>query len=343
VRTTRAMLAAVSLAAVVLAGCARSEATEPATQTPPAAADAPTPSLQAKGAGTDRRPGAAEAVSTAVAYMRREVGMTDPAARPLRWTGADSGEVVVHPRTGEAGRPWPANGPVSTVTLERLATVWRVVGVRTRDIQVTRPAPLDRVSSPVLVTGSALAYEGTVQVTITEDRYGKDVELGSGFVTGSGSGEPGPFSGRIAFRRPAGTTGSIVFWEEAATTGGGVVKATVVRVRFAGAAAPSAPRILAVTTTPALPDRDGWLRLPDGAGTLTVRVEATGATRVRLTLTPTGTETAAYARLLAQDTTPGDGFTLTWRYKDESILGHLGIQASGPGGTVERSLNVYHD
>jgi len=261
----------------------------------------------------------------------------------LRRTGADTGEVQVHPRSGEGGRLWPADGPVTTVSLQRLAKVWYVVGVRTRDIEVREPAPLDRVASPVRVAGSALAFEGTVQVKVTEDRYGKDVELGRGFVTGSGSSEPGPFSGRIAFGRPAGTSGSIVFWEEAATTGGGVVMATVVRVRFASPAARSLPRILDVTTVPDLPDRDGWLRLPDGAGTLVVRVEAADATRVRLDLTPTGSGTAPYGVVLDEDTKAGDGFTLTWRYRDEGLLAHLGIRATGPGGQVERSLNVYHD
>ena len=47
--------------------------------------------------------------------------------------------------------------------------------------------------------------------------------------------------------------------------------------------------------------------------------------------------------VLDEDTTAGDGFTLTWRYRDEGLLAHLGIRATGPGGQVERSLNVYHD
>jgi Immunoglobulin-like domain of bacterial spore germination len=347
VRTTRAALAAISLAAVVLAGCARGEGPDPASPEPAVAelpapsAERPSPNPGTRAPGAER-PGAAEAVATAKAYLRREVGMTDVAAGPLRWTGDDTGEVTAHPRTGESGRPWPANGPVTTVSLKRLASVWYVLGVRASGITVAAPDPLDRVSSPVRVAGSAAAYEGTVQVTVTEDRYGKDVELGRGFVTGSGSAEPGPFSGSIAFRRPSGTTGSIIFWEEAAATGGGVVKASVVRVRFARTAAP-APRIIQVTTTPELDARDGWLRLPGGAGTLVVRVRAADATRVRLTLTPTGTGTAPYARLLDADATAGNGFTLTWRYQDQSLSGHLGIQASGPGGQVERSLNVYHD
>jgi hypothetical protein len=167
----------------------------------------------------------------AIAFMRREIGMLDPAAGPFRPTGPGTGEVDVRPRFGEGGRP-VTGGPVTVVSLQRLRTVWYVAGTRTSDIRVTGPARLHRIASPVTVTGSALAYEGTVQVTVTEDRYGRDVVLGRGFVTGSGGGTPGPFSGRIAFRRPSGTTGSIIFAELSEAGDGGTLKATVVRVRF---------------------------------------------------------------------------------------------------------------
>jgi hypothetical protein len=357
VRTTRAAVVAVSLAAVVLAGCATGTAANhpgPADAgAVPAVTDGSNPA-SADGTGSTRtgarshhRPSAAEAVATARAYMHREVGMTDPAAGPFRWTGTRTGEVTVHPRFGEGGRPWPKDGVVSIVSLKRLTTVWYVLGVRTSNIRVSEPDPLERISSPVPVAGRARVFEGTVQVKVTQDRYGKDVVLGSGFVTGSGDQRLGPFSGRIAFRRPSGSSGSVIFYEEGAATGGGVVQATVVRVRFARPVVQPptkpAPRILEVTMTPTLPVRDGWLVLPDGAGTLKIRVKATNTERVRFTLAPTGTDSGPYTRVLGQDTTAGDGFTLTWRYKDENVLGHLGIRAIGPGGTAERILDIYQE
>jgi immunoglobulin-like protein involved in spore germination len=352
VRTTRAALVTVSLAAVVLTGCAAgkpvnpvasAEGRAPAQTGSSDAAEANATTTSRTGTRMHARPSAAEAVATATAYMHREVGMTDPAAGPFRWTGADTGEVTVHPRSGEGGRSWPAGGAVSVVTLRRLSTVWYVTGVRTRNIQISEPHRLAWVTSPVQVTGRARVFEGSVQVKVTEDRYGKDVELGSGFVTGSGDERLGPFSGRIAFRRPSDTSGSIIFYEEAAATGGGVIQATVVRVRFAQPSK-TAPRILEVTTTPALPFTDGWLQVPAGAGTVTVRVKAANTQRVRFTLTPTGTGTAPYARVIGEDATASDGFTLTWRYKkDENLMGHLDIRATGPGGKTGRTINLYHE
>jgi hypothetical protein len=59
-------------------------------------------------------------------------------------------------------------------------------------------------------------------------------------------------------------------------------------------------------------------------------------------LTPTGTETGPYGRLLGEDRDPSDGFRLVWRYPDEPLLAHLGIQAIGPGGTADRMLDIVH-
>jgi hypothetical protein len=246
-RTARTAFVLVALAAT-LAGCGtgRPAAEAPAPPAQPAAATATTEAPPAPPAAPSAgpaatpatattpaaatRPGSADAVRTAIAYMHREVGMRNPVAGHFRPTGTGTGEVAVRPRLGEGDRSF--TGPVTVVSLQRLRTVWYVLGTRTSDIRVTSPAPLVKISSPVTVTGSALAFEGTVQVTITEDRYGRDVVLGRGSVTGRGDGTPGPFSGRIAFRRPSGTTGSIVFAEISAVEDGGALKATVVRVRF---------------------------------------------------------------------------------------------------------------
>jgi hypothetical protein len=243
--TARTAFVLVALAAT-LAGCRSGQpaAEAPAPPAQPVAAPATTVAPSAPSAAPSAgpstgpsttpaaasRPGSAEAVRTAIAFMRREVGMRDPVAGRFRPTGSGTGEVAVRPRLGEGGRSF--NGPVTVVSLQRLRTVWYVLGTRTSDIRVTSPARLVKITSPVAVTGSALAFEGTVQVTVTEDRYGRDVVLGRGFVTGRGDGTPGPFSGRIAFRRPSGSTGSIVFAEISAVENGGALKATVVRVRF---------------------------------------------------------------------------------------------------------------
>jgi hypothetical protein len=133
----------------------------------------------------------------------------------------------------------------------------------------------------------------------------------------------------------------VVFYDASADGSNGIVQATMVRVQFA--AATPAPRILQVTTSPRLRTMEGgWLELPQGAGTVVVSVNATHAQRVRFTLTPTGTEVADYTKVLGEDRTPADGFRLLWRYPNEPTMGHLGIQAIGPGGTAEQTLSIVH-
>ena len=84
-----------------------------------------------------------------------------------------------------------------------------------------------------------------------------------------------------------------------------------------------------MTTSPRLRTLEGgfWLELPPGEGKVMFSVKATNAERVRFVLTPTGTDVADYAKLLGEDRTPQDGFTLVWRYPAEGLSAHLGIEA----------------
>jgi hypothetical protein len=104
------------------------------------------------------------------------------------------------------------------------------------------------------------------------------------------------------------------------------------------------PRILSVTTTPALPKQGNFLRLPAGAGTLTFRVRAANTHKVRFYLTPTGTGMFNENQLIGQDTNGHDGWTLAWRYQDEPLLAHLIVIAVGANGatTPMFMLGVYH-
>jgi Immunoglobulin-like domain of bacterial spore germination len=277
-----------------------------------------------------------EAVATARSFLARELGMKDLAAGPFRFTGADVGEVAFRLKLGEGGRPLPQPGPeVAVVRLQRLPAGWWVLGVSDRLIKPDTPARLQRISSPLTVTGWAEVYEGTVYVKVTQDRTGRDLVLGEGFVTGGGQGS-GKFRGQVRFRQPTEASGWVIFYEASQTTGGGILRATAVRVQFAA----PAPRILAVTTSPRLAEQDGWLVLPKEPGTVTFSVKATDAQRVRFILTPTGTETARHSKLLGEDHHPADGFTLRWRYEGGGLLAHLTVQATGPGGTTEELLNV---
>jgi len=282
-----------------------------------------------------------EAVATARAFLARELGMADLAAGPFRFTDARTGEVGFRHKFGEGGRPLPQTGPPAVVVrLHRLPAGWWVLGVRGRSIQADGPARLARISSPLTVAGKAEVYEGTVYVKVTQDRPGRDLVLGEGFVTGGGNA-PGSFRGQIAFRRPTAATGWVILYEDSAATSGEILQATMVRVRFTIPA--PAPRVLEVTTSPTLRDIGGWLELPKGSGTVRFSVEANHTERARFVLTPTGTGMGPYARLLGEDRDPRDGFTLTWHYgQDDAPSAHLTVQAIGPGGKVDHVINIAH-
>ncbi len=254
-RPVRSAFIALLVGGIIATGCSAGNHSDhattnggPATTTAPrdhpvtsATPTAPDTSTATQPANHDR-PSTTEAVATAVAYMHREVGMRDPVAGPFRWTGPTTGQVDVHPRFG-AGQQ-PLTSPITVVSLQRLTKVWYVLGTQTSTIRVTQPQPSARIASPVRVAGRALAFEGTVQVRVTQDRYGKDILLGSGIVTGGGD-VPRPFQGQISFRPPTGTTGSIIFAELSAANGE-VSRATVIRVRFSPA--PPFPGIWEIRT-----------------------------------------------------------------------------------------------
>jgi hypothetical protein len=285
--------------------------------------------------------GGTEAVATARAFLARELGMTDMVAQPFRFTDARTGEVGFRHKYGEGRRLLPQTGPPAVVVrLYRLPAGWWVLGVQGRSIQADGPVRLQRIGSPLTVAGKAEVYEGTVSIKVTQDRSGRDLVLGQGFVTGGGT-EPGSFRGQIAFRQPTAAAGWVILYEESAASGGGIVQATMVRVRFE--VPTPAPRVLTVTTSPTLRDIGGWLELPKGPGTVRFTVRASHTDRVRFVLTPTGTGMGPYGKLLGEDHDGRDGFTLTWSYgAGDASSAHLTVQATGPGGTVDHTMNIAH-
>jgi hypothetical protein len=353
-RRLRPLLLAGSLVVAVGIGTTIALTTRPEPPAAPAAQPAANPAAAAPGGPTTapdpttpRTPDhsdAARAVATARAFLARELGMTDMVAGRFRFTGDRTGEVGFRHKYGEGRRLLPQTGPDAVVVrLQRLPAGWWVLGVDGRSIQITSPARLRRISSPLTVRGAAAGlYEGTLYFKVTQDRPGRDLLLGEGFVDGSASTKPGDL-GQIRFRPPVSTTpGWVVFYDPANDGSNRILRATAVRVQFA--AATPAPRILEVTTSPRLRTLEGgfWLELPQRAGTVRFSVKATNAQRVRFTLTPTGTDMGPYAKLLGEDRDPRDGFTLTWRYPNEPLLAHLGIQAIGPGGTADKLFGITH-
>lgn len=148
------------------------------------------------------------------------VGFTEPQVSVLGTSGTAA-------TVGLTSRP---DGPSTTVslTLDPATGTWWVTGAATPNILVNDPLPGSVVSSPVALRGSAVAFEGTVDVQVRADAAA--APAGAGFVTGGGTALA-PFDGQVEFTPGSATAGSIVFRTLSAEDGS-VEQATVVRVRF---------------------------------------------------------------------------------------------------------------
>ena len=190
--------------------------------------------LDAYAAGSERT--YRDPVVTARDFMTRYVGMDNPVDFPTRTTGPGTVEVPMGPRYAEGRTPLPNPRARFTVVVRQLGPQgpsgpWTVVEVTAPDIVVTTPKALDRISSPVRLTGQAHAFEGTVTVEIREDGMLAGRSLGEGFVTGGGDTRR-PYSGDISFRSPSKPAGAVVHTELSAADGQNILQAAVVRVRF---------------------------------------------------------------------------------------------------------------
>jgi hypothetical protein len=102
------------------------------------------------------------------------------------------------------------------------------------------------------------------------------------------------------------------------------------------------PRIFGFGSEPVFPRSGGFWQLPPGPGDAILVTDAEHATKVEFLLTPTGTGVGDLAVRIGQDTNGRDGYMVRWRYKDQPLLAHLTVRATGPGGTTEKVVGVYH-
>jgi hypothetical protein len=151
------------------------------------------------------------------------VGFRDPVVGSFEadgsgGSGGGSGSVVVRPQ---------AQGPATTVQVRQMDGTWWVVAASTADITVDQPATGSQIACPMRVTGSALAFEGTVNVVVRDDQRS---EVGSGFVTGGGD-VARPFDGTIdCSLESAGSGYGTLILTEASAEDGSVTKATARRI-----------------------------------------------------------------------------------------------------------------
>ena len=151
------------------------------------------------------------------------VGFRRPVLGSYHAGDGRSGEVDVRPEAG---------GPVTTVIVRRMSDdTWWVLGSATDGIELDTPSAGDVVTSPVVLTGRAWAFEGHVSVRIVED--GSRAPLATGFVTGGGD-QLRPFTGSFRLRTAQAAHGAVVLTTDSARDGQ-VWTAAVVRVGLARA------------------------------------------------------------------------------------------------------------
>ena len=102
------------------------------------------------------------------------------------------------------------------------------------------------------------------------------------------------------------------------------------------------PRIFGFGSEPVYPREGGFWQLPPGPGEAYLITDAEHATKVEFLLSPAGTGTGDLAVSLGVDRDGRDGYTARWRYDDQPLLAHLTVRATGPGGTTDKVVGIYH-
>lgn len=161
-------------------------------------------------------------VAAARAFAVDYLGFVDPVVGEFAQGDSRSGEVDVQPQ---------ANGPATTVLVRQLGPddSWWVLGAATSNLRLDEPEALATVSSPLSLSGTSTAFEGTVDVQLRSDRASEP--LARGFATGGANGEFGPFTTELEFGDPGAEGGAVVL-STSSMEDGRIWEASVVRVRF---------------------------------------------------------------------------------------------------------------
>jgi hypothetical protein len=120
---------------------------------------------------------------------------------------------------------------VTTVLVRQLTDddSWWILAAVCENITVDEPEAGAEITSPLPVSGTAAAFEGTVDVELRVD--GSDEAIVSGFVTGSGGPAPGPFSETFEFTSPGEVGGTLLLWSRSPENGS-VVEAAAMRIFY---------------------------------------------------------------------------------------------------------------
>ncbi len=165
-------------------------------------------------------------------FARDWLGMTSPTVGTYRAGDSRSGEIDIHAFAG---------GVATTLSVrEDGVRGWRVFDVRSPNLELTTPKTLDKVTSPMTLTGRSVAFEGVVHVTLIRRNMSLSCAFGCGtlgFVgmadstfTGAGT-ELAPFETKLTYQSPPTDTGILVLWTDSPRDGS-IAEATVRLVRL---------------------------------------------------------------------------------------------------------------
>ena len=164
----------------------------------------------------------ADPVAAVTSFAVDYLGFTDPIIGEFQRGDARSGEVEV--KAVDVG-------PSTTVLVRRLGDddTWWVLVAAAENITIDEPTQGSVLTDPFTLAGQASAFEGTVDVELRTDSNGEPIY--EGFVTGSGTPEPGPYSATIEFESPGKVGGALVM-RSRSSDDGRVIEASALRVFF---------------------------------------------------------------------------------------------------------------
>jgi len=236
---------AVFVSLVMLAACGSSSKPNPTSPTTAPASSAATTTITTQpttqpSSGTSPQPSAAsiaiwptpasgthfgDPVVATRSFATEYLHFKGPYVGAFRRGDSRSGEVPVRPVPG---------GPITTVLVRVLGQgqSWSVIGATTPAVNLTDPAALATISSPVRLRGASTAFEATVQVSIRQDDVTKP--LVESYVMGGANGTMGPFDATFHYPAPTSPYGAIVLYT-ISSANGNVREATAIRVQLKAA------------------------------------------------------------------------------------------------------------
>lgn len=162
-------------------------------------------------------------VEAATGFATTFLGFVDPVVGDFQQGDTRSGEVAVQASD---------SGPITTVLVRQLGAddSWWVLGAATPNLQITMPEPLAAVTSPLRVTGTGTAFEGTINVEVRADDQSKPVVAGT--TMGGSMGEMRPFTIGMSFLPAPTVSGGAIVVKTMSPKDGNITEATVIRIHF---------------------------------------------------------------------------------------------------------------